>query len=142
MLVSYPRTYPFVNVESYVLGAVLEYVYFSATLKRYDYIAPALSTTASDDAFSRQIPQSDMLSSPRRKAIVGNPALLEWSHAVSCKLPLQQSTFLTYCTSLVLILSVFFTSTIIICQHAGIALLKTELCDIRVMIFLRSIIIM
>lgn len=54
MLVSYPRTYPFVNVESYVLGAVLEYVYFSATLKRYDYIAPALSTTASDDAFSRQ----------------------------------------------------------------------------------------
>lgn len=115
---SYPRTYPFVNVESYVLGAVLEYVYFSATLKRYDYIAPALSTTASDDAFSRQIPQSGMLSSPRRKAIVGNPA------------------FLTYCTSLVLILAVFFTSTIIICQHAGIALLKTELCDIRVMIFL------
>lgn len=62
LLVSYPRTYPFVNVESYVLGAVLEYVYFSATLKRYDYIAPALSsTTASDDAFSRQIPQSGML---------------------------------------------------------------------------------
>lgn len=36
----------------------------------------------------------------------------------------------------------FFTSTIITCQHAGIALLKTDLCDISVMIFLRSIIIM
>ena len=36
----------------------------------------------------------------------------------------------------------FFTSAIITCQHAGIALLKTELCDIRVMIFLRWIIIM
>ena len=90
----------------------MEYVYLSATLKRYDYIAPLRSTTASDDAFSRQIPQSDMMPSPRRKTIVGKkPAFVG---VVACGIP--QATTPTIHFSYLLYMSCSYSSRLFLRQ--------------------------